>query len=108
MQKSLEYKNQLTQNEYVILKYIISYFDGKISYDDVYNKIENVNIGEILDKLEINLNEYSEITTDYDTEIDIDKLKPYKNLIKEKIKDYEIGLNLSNVDRGYNILYDWV
>ena len=57
----------------VILKYIISYFDGKISYDDVYNKIENVNIGEILDKLEINLNEYSEITTDYDTEIDISR-----------------------------------
>jgi hypothetical protein len=106
-------KTKLNRSEYEVLKYILSYFNDKIKYDDVYDKIEetkNFNFYDLLKKLNPllpeKINIYDEFSDEYEIKVDINLLKPYKELINKKIKDYEVGLNLSNIDR--DVLYEFI
>jgi hypothetical protein len=96
----------ITRNEYIALKYIINYFNKKIDYETLEAELIDFDLMSLINKLDIHIESYPEISQDIDYEFDINKLKPYVKTINIEIQKYESNLNLITIDR--DILHDLV
>jgi hypothetical protein len=111
MRELLSQEDGLTKEEYKVLKYLLAYWRN--SDNETYVKLEealnDVDIIKLLNTLKIPVPQiqYTDfVQSDLPVEIDITKLKKYKDIINKEVLDYETGLNLSNIDRDvlYNII----